>query len=148
MSEYWLPRSGHDVTGGLIYFARMLDKMRLHAAGRLPPDYHGWLGDHTTDETAFDHRCCRFLGVSYTTLRDRVLAGGTDEEHLAWCRQNGTPRTDEEVMIWNSFIRKRGWRDGAATEELEEQKQAAGLGHRTDIQTYFDFHDVDEGRKP
>ncbi len=33
------PCSDYQKTRGLIYFARMLDKIRLHAAGQLPPDY-------------------------------------------------------------------------------------------------------------
>ena len=31
------PRSAYDRVGGLVYFARMLDKIRLFAAGKLPP---------------------------------------------------------------------------------------------------------------
>jgi gluconokinase len=146
MSEYTRPRSPHDLTKGLIYFARMVEKIRLHAAGTLHPDYADYLGDHR-DPTHFDGRCCRFLGLPYTTIRDRVLAGGSDEDILEWCYQNGIRRNDEEVLVWNSFIRKRGWRDGPSTDELERQKAAAGLGHRTDIETYFDFHEVDEGRR-
>lgn len=146
MSQDTRPRSPLDLTKGLIYFARMLDKMRLHAAGRLHPDYHDYLGDQR-DPTHFDARCSRFLGVPYATILDRVLAGGTDEEILDWCYQIGIQRNEEEILIWNSFMRKRGWRDGPASAELEQQKAAAGLAHRTDIQTYFDFHEVDEGRK-
>ena len=33
------PRSDYIQTKGLIYFARMLDKIRLKAAGKLPPEY-------------------------------------------------------------------------------------------------------------
>ena len=33
------PCSDYCETKGLIYFARMLDKIRLNAAGELPPDY-------------------------------------------------------------------------------------------------------------
>ncbi|MDZ4286933.1 MAG: DUF5069 domain-containing protein [Prosthecobacter sp.] len=147
MSQYTSPRSPHDLTRGLIYFARMLDKIRLHAAGRLHPDYQAYLGG-AKDPTHFDGRCCRFLGVTFAALSDRVLAGGSDEEILNWCYQTGISRSEEEVLIWNSFIRKRGWRDGPSSDELESQKAAAGLAHRTDIQTYFDFHEVDEGRRP
>jgi hypothetical protein len=42
---------------------------------------------------------------------------------------------------------KRGWRDGGS-EELAAVKKQAGLENRDDIQTWVDFHDVDEGRKP
>ena len=33
------PCSDYIETKGLIYFARMLDKIRLKAAGELPPEY-------------------------------------------------------------------------------------------------------------
>ncbi len=38
-------RSCYDKVGRLIYFGRMLDKIRLHAAGQLPPAYDENLGD-------------------------------------------------------------------------------------------------------
>jgi Domain of unknown function (DUF5069) len=37
-------RSPSEKVGGLFYFGRMLDKMRLHARGKLPADYHENLG--------------------------------------------------------------------------------------------------------
>lgn len=37
-------RSCYAKVGRLIYFGRMLDKIRLHAAGRLPDEYHAQLG--------------------------------------------------------------------------------------------------------
>ena len=74
------PRSAFDKVGGLIYFPRMLDKIRLHAAGKLTTDYRENLGN------GFDGRCTRFLKVAYPALRERVLQGGTDEEILAALR--------------------------------------------------------------
>src|SRR6202023_3309403 len=50
-------RSPYVKTGGLYYFARMIDKVRLHAASRLPGDYQKVLG------LGFDGRTCRFLRV-------------------------------------------------------------------------------------
>ncbi len=121
----------------------MLDKIRLHAVGKLSADYHANLG------VGFDGRCCRFLGVRYEAVRERVLAGASDEEVLAWCFANGRRPTEEEVFIWNSFMIKRGWRDPDAggTPELEHDKAASDQAHRTDIVTFFDFYEVDEGRK-
>ena len=74
-------RSVYAKVGRLVYFGRMLDKIRLHAAGQLHADYVANLGDGQTNR--LDGRCCRFLGVAYSNLRARVLAGGTDEEVLA-----------------------------------------------------------------
>jgi gluconokinase len=103
-----VPRSAYDLTGGIVHFARMLDKIRLHGAGALRSDYHANL------RSGFDGRCCRFLGVEYPALRERVLSGGTDEEVLSWCFAHGTRPNDEQVLVWNKFMLKRGWRDDEA----------------------------------
>ena len=65
-------RTCYAKVGRLVYFGRMLDKIRLHAAGKLPPDYHNNLG------IGFDGRCCTFLGVDYPALKTRTLEGGAD----------------------------------------------------------------------
>ena len=136
------PRSAYDHINGLVYFPRMLEKIRLQAAGKLSPDYHANLG------IGFDGRCCRFLHVEYPALRDRVLQGGTDEQILDWCFTHGRRPTDEEIFIWSSFLQKRGWRDEeAVTKELEKYKAGSGLSDRKDLVTFFDYYEVDEGRK-
>jgi hypothetical protein len=138
------PVTDYKETKGLVYFARMLDKIRLKAAGKLPAGYFTGL---EPDATVFDARCVRFLGVDYEKLRQRTLEGGTDEEILEWCFQNGRRPNQEEIEVWNGFILKRGWRD-SGSEELVETKKREGLGDRDDIQTFVDYHDVDEGRTP
>ncbi len=137
-------RSAYDRTGGIVYFARMLDKIRLRARGPLPPGYEENLG------VAFDGRCCRFLGVTYAALCERTLAGGTDEEILAWCGEQGVRPNDEQILVWNKFMLKRGWRDedDGSTQELAAYKAGSGLAHRTDLLTFFDYYEVDEGRRP
>jgi hypothetical protein len=139
-----VPRSAYDRTAGLVYFARMLDKIRLHAAEALRADFHANLG------AGFDARCCRLLGIDYGALRERVLAGGDDEEILAWCCATGVKPGEEQTLVWNKFMEKRGWRDedDGSTQELEAYKAASGLAHRTDLVTFFDYYEVDEGRRP
>ena len=133
-------RSCYDKTGRLVYFGRMLDKIRLQAAGRLPADYVGNLGK------GFDARCCSFLGVDYPTLKDRVLQGGTNEEILAWGHERGGPRTDDQCLLWNCFLMKRGWRDDV-TATLRERIVQYGLVGKP-IETFFDLNEYDEGRDP
>ncbi len=137
------PRSAYDRVGGIVYFARMLDKIRLQAAGTLPGDYQENLG------RGFDGRCTRFLGVTYAALRERVLLGGTDEAILEWCFARGRQPSEEEILVWNSFMRKRGWRDeeDGSTQELNDYKGQSGLSHRADLLTFFDYYEVDEGRR-
>ncbi len=138
-------RSPHARVGRLVYFGRMLDKIRLHAESRLPPDYVANLGD-TSNFNFFDARCCRFLGVKYADVVVRALEGGDDEEVLAWCEARGTARTDEECQIWNAFMMKIGWRDNAAP-RLKERARQYGLAGRP-VETFFDLIDYDEGRDP
>lgn len=134
------PCSPFNKVGGLVYFARMLSKVRLSAAGRLREDFLKNLGD------GFDGRCTRYLHVEYSELVDRVLQGGTDEEILQWCFRVGRSLSEEEIFVWNLFMIKRGWNDDAS-EELEEYKKANGLSERPDLKTFFDFFEVDEGRR-
>ncbi len=54
------PKSFHKKTGGMMYFPRMLDKMRLFARGELREDCHANLGV----VNRADGLCCRFLRVS------------------------------------------------------------------------------------
>lgn len=137
-------RSPYAKVGRLVYFGRMLDKVRLHDAGQLPPDYVANLGDQG-DPSMFDARCCRFLGVAYADLVQRVRAGESDEAVLAWAEKHGKPHTDEEYDIWNMFLSKRGWRD-VATPRVKMRVDAAGLQGKP-IVTMFDFIDYDEGRE-
>ena len=137
-------RSVYAKVGRLIYFGRMLDKIRLHAAGKLPPEYVGNLGD--TQTNVLDARLCRFLGMKYAELRERTLAGGSDEEILAWAQSRGIARTDEECHLWNRFILKLGWRD-ERSHVLPQRIKDAGLTGKP-IETIIDHIEYDEGRDP
>ena len=128
-------RSSYEKVGGIVFFGRMLDKIRLHAQGKLPADYGRGTG--------MDGRTSRFLGMPYTSIAERTLKGGTDEEILEWCFQHGRRPGEEDILVWNAFMSKRGWRD-EASEGLAEEKRKRGFAHRDDIQTYFDFHKADE----
>jgi gluconokinase len=137
-------RSCYTKVGRLIYFGRMLDKIRLHAAGQLPEEYVPQLGD--AQFFTLDGRCCRFLGVPYARVRERTLQGGRDEEILAWVHEQGAPRTDEECHVWNRFIAKLGWRDERSA-VLPQRIRESGL-EGCPIETLIDHIEYDEGRDP
>jgi len=132
-------RSPYEKIGGLVYFGRMLDKIRLHAMGSLPADYVTNLGG------GFDGACVRFLGVSYDDLVGQVKQGANDEAALEWCFARGRRATEDEMLVWNEFIRKRGWND-PASDRLKQRKAESGFANRDEIQTLFDYIDADEGR--
>lgn len=134
-------RSPGVTTNGIVHFARMVDKIRLHAAGQLPAEYQENLGG------GFDQRCLAFLGIEYPVLVERVKAGGSDQELLEWAFAQGRRPSGEEIEVWNDFMRKRGWRD-AGSERLAMRKAESGFANREDIQTFFDYIDLDEGRDP
>lgn len=135
------PKSPKEQTGGMMYFPRMLDKIRLHARGELASEYHANLGGPRTADGA----CTNFLRVSYPELCKRVAEGGSDEEILEWCFEKGRRLNGGDLTVWNGFISKLGWKD-FATPRLEQGKQESGAADRADIQTVGDLIDFDEKR--
>ena len=126
-------------TDGIIYFPRLCDKVRLMGKGTLHPDFHANLG------AGYDRWTCEFLGVSYDDLKTQILSGATDQEALAWARQNGNPRTEVETTWWLAYMKTRGFRDDLA-QRLAERKKEAPHTDRDDILTFMDYIEADEGR--
>ena len=135
-------RSPFEKVKGIVYFGRMLDKIRLDAAGKLPPAWQEMRG--TKVQGTFDGRCCRFLHIEYPALEAETLKGRSDEELLEWAFAHGRRPSEEEIEIWNAFMSKRGWRD-AGTQRLNVRLAEIGLPPGT-VETVFEFMDLDEGR--
>ena len=136
-------RSPHDQVKGIVYFGRMLDKIRLYASGKLPEGWQAARG--VAAKTNFDSRCCNFLKIDYAALEAETLKGRSDEELLEWAFAHGRKPSDDEIEIWNAFMTKRGWRD-EGTKRLNERLAEIGLPPGT-VQTMFEFIDLDEGRR-
>jgi hypothetical protein len=134
-----LPRSARDEIGGVIYLPRLCDKVRLMHGGTLHPEFHGNLG------LGMDLWVCQFLGVAYEDLKNQILAGATDEDALAWARENGITRPDYELAWFTSYISNRGFRDDMS-QRLAERKKEEPKTDRDDILTFMDYIEVDEGR--
>jgi hypothetical protein len=141
MTETSFPKSPAEKTGGMVYFARMLDKIRLQAAGQLGPDYQDNYGQ------GMDGWCTDFLRVAHADLAARVAEGGTDEEILEWCQTRGRELSRSDIFIWNQFALKLGWND-IGTKLLNRLKAAGGFEGRDDVITMMQFMDLDEGRMP
>jgi gluconokinase len=132
-------RSPAAKLGGLVYFGRMLDKIRVHAKGELPADYQPNLGK------GFDAKCSAFLHLDYGEVAARVREGASDDDMLEWAFTAGRRPNETEIEMWNEFMRKFGWRDQAA-EILARRKREAGMEDRAEVETMFQFIDADEGR--
>jgi len=132
-------RSPYDKTFGLVYFGRMLDKIRSLARGELPPEYA------ENFEKDFDEKCATFLGVNYELVVNYVNQGLTDQAILQSCFGMGHRPSEGEIHMWNEFMRKRGWNDDLSG-TLENQKKKHAMLSRSEIQTAFQFIDADAGR--
>jgi hypothetical protein len=123
----------------MVYFARMLDKIRSYARGELPLEHEANL------EKDFDEKCLTFLRVRYELVVEYVNEGLTDQAILQSCFGMGHRPSEGEIYMWNEFMRKRGWND-ELSETLESQKKKEAMLSRSEIQTVFQFMDADEGR--
>lgn len=136
-------RSPYDKTaGGLHHLGRMLDKIRLMLAGRLPDHFHPNYGMGA----GLDGHLCGFLNVEFKDIEARVKEGGTDAEIVEWIFARGLRPTKMQARIWNEFSRKIGWND-VATRYLQGLKQEAGMAHLPHC-TSFDLIELSEERPP
>ncbi|WP_035611882.1 DUF5069 domain-containing protein [Haloferula sp. BvORR071] len=133
-------RSPYETVGGIVHFGRMLDKIRLNVAGQLPGPWAEVMGI----VGGFDSRCCHFLGIHYSDLKTEVLKGGDDEQILAWATAHGRRPDEEDIEVWNGFMRKLGWRDAVA-QRVRFRLEESGFPPDA-AETMFDFIDMDEGR--
>ena len=140
MSSNQCPISAYTETKGLRYFPRMLSKIRLLEAGNLREDFHEMIGQ------GLDGRLCNYLRVDYPALREVTLTTDNDEAVLEWAYSNGREFNETDILMWNHYITKLGWRD-QVTESLANRKASSGLADRDEIDTMIEYFEYDEDRK-
>jgi hypothetical protein len=95
----------------------MCSKIRPHAAGNFRKT------TLTCSATASMHAPAGIYRCDTKTKRE-VLSGKSDEEVLDWCLANGRLLTDEQVLIYNSFMSKRGRTNGSKSPEGQKRMMA------------------------
>ena len=136
-------RSPYDKTvGGLHHLGRMLDKIRLMQAGRLPEDFHRNYGL----SVGLDGQLCGFLNVKFAEVEAKVKAGGSDAEIAEWMFATGLRPNRSQAYVWNEHSRKLGWND-RVTAYLANVRSEPDWQHITAL-TSFDFIEQSEGRVP
>jgi hypothetical protein len=133
------PRSPRETMSGWVYLPRFIDKIRLHLAGKLHPDYA------TNFTQAFDGSWLEAAGLTAEQFIEVVRGSITDGQVADWVRQN-VKKTDAEKKAFADFILNRGNDTDEMRTRLENRKRQAGIAHRTDIKTYVDLIDLDEKR--
>ena len=140
MSEIIYPRSPREVMCGWVHLPRFIDKIRLHQAGKLHPDYQPNLGK------GFDGLWLETAGVEAKQFMEVVRHSLTDGEVCDWVLKNvkqpDTVKAAHRERMLN--YPKKG--DAEMQARLKMRKEQAGLAQRDDIQSFVDFIDADEKR--
>ena len=140
MSDIIYPRSPRETMCGWMHLPRYIDKLRLHLAGKLHPDYQPNLGK------GFDELWLKLAGVDEKQFVEVVRRSITDGEVCDWVlkhvKQPDSVKADQRERMLN-YPRKD---DAPMQERLKLRKQQSGLSHRDDIQCFVDYIDADEKR--
>jgi hypothetical protein len=139
MSNIIYPRSPREAMSGWVYLPRFVDKIRLHLAGKLHPDYQ----ENFTK--GFDGAWLKAAGVTAEQMIEVVKNSDTDGQVADWVAKN-IKKSDAEKAAFRDFILKRGTEGGEIGERLNFRKKEAGLEHRNDIKSFVDYIDCDEKR--
>jgi hypothetical protein len=129
------PRSPKQLLGGYAHLARMLDKARAKAAGTL--------GEYIYP-CPLDQALLEFLGLDADAVFD-VAEQGTDDEVVRWVRERATPRSAQDIAAWNQSFFARTPTDQKKLQYFLETRNRIAP-HRTDVTTWVDLLDLEEGR--
>jgi hypothetical protein len=144
MTAKQYPRSPKDLLGGIAHLGRFIDKIRLRNAGRIQ--------DYNYITTGFDKHLIEFLGIDAKAFEQRVLAGGTDEEFLAWIEAHGKKLTPEEIAQWNHILLSSRPKDDAARQRFQGRlqdiaaKRGVAVSSLPAVTTWADVIELDEER--
>lgn len=135
-------RSPRETLGGLIILPRLIDKVRAHARGVLPPEY---VANLLQPGTTLDGRFLTFTGLEPEPLRAAILAAADDAAVLAWVERHAQPRTAEERRRWAEAVEAS--RPDPARVALRRQFYPA-LAGKVDLGAIgpLELIDLDEGR--
>lgn len=138
------PRSPTVLLGGLAHLARMIDKVRLRQAGGI--------SGYTYFTGGFDKALMELLQIEPAAFEQRVLAGGSDEEILAWTQAQGRPLRDGEIRLWTRGVLKAAPQDDGARQRYRAllaeiaAKRGVPVEALPPITTWVEGIDLDEGR--
>jgi hypothetical protein len=144
MNQHSPLRSPRETLGGYVFLPRLIDKVRLHAQGKLPREY---IGNLLKPGLTLDGRLLTFTGIDAEELRRAILAAKTDEKVLAWVEKHARPHADGEKRRWIAEI--EAYRPNAewAKWRREVYKEIAAKIDPATL-NLFDLIDMDEGHIP
>ena len=133
------PRSAKDTLAGIVSLKRTIDKAKAYNDGKLGEyDY-----DCPHDKPLFE-----FLGTNGDEFAQKVKELGSDDAIVAWLKTKPFGRkTEAEIAAFNDD--RMHWHPdpGSHSEEFFNDLRSKIAPDRSDIVTWFDLLDLDEGRQ-
>ena len=144
MTQQIYPRSPKALLGGIAHLGRFIDKIRLRNEGKIQ--------DYNYITVGFDKYLIYFLHIDPKAFEQRVLAGGTDEDLLAWTKANSRKPSDREIVQWSEGLLSSGPKDDAARLRFQGRlqevatKRGVPVTSLPPVSTWADVIEIDEGR--
>jgi len=110
MSDIIYPRSSREIMDGWMHLPRYVDKIRLHLAGKLHPDYHANFGK------GFDAMWLKAAGVTHDQMIEVVKKSFIDGQVCDWVRANVKRSAAEKRAHAESTLNRPATDDAAAQE--------------------------------
>jgi hypothetical protein len=140
MSDVIFPRSPRETMCGWLHLPRFIDKIRLHLAGKLHPDYQ------PNFCKGFDGLWLELAGVQADQFIEVVRNSITDGQVCDWVLKNLNKPDSAKAAQRERMLNYPGKDDAEGQARLRMRKENAGLAHRDDIRSFVDFIDADEKR--
>ena len=138
------PRSPKALLGGIAHLGRFIDKIRLRHEGKIQ--------DYNYITVGFDKYLVDFLQIDPKAFERLVLAGGTDDELLAWVKANSRKPSYQEIAQWSQGLLSSCPKDDAARQRFQGRvqdiatKRGVPVVSLPPVSTWADVIDLDEGR--
>jgi len=130
------PRSPRTRLGGYVILPRMLDKCRAEIAGKQGPYHYA---------CPIDQRFLEFAGIDAEALKTEVAKGKGDGEILKWIEDNRKNKhSDWEIAQWSAYRESAAPGDNDSRAFVSESIKTAGMDHREDLSTWFEWLDADD----
>ena len=121
---------------GYAHLARMIDKCRALLAG-------------TEGEYIYpcpmDDRLLAFTGLTAEQFTAAVRSNQTEEGFMQWFRHNAKPHIQADLEEWNRSMLSRGPTTPEKQASFNRYRDAVDPS-RTDLTTWCDLQDLEEGR--
>lgn len=144
MTQQQCPRSPKALLGGIAHLGRFIDKIKLRNAGQIQ--------DYNYMTVGFDKYLIDFLAIDPKAFEQKVLAGGTDEQLLAWVVANSKPHSHDEIAQFSQGLLTSGPKDDMTRSRFQgrldeiAKKRGVPVSALPTISTWADAIELDEGR--